>query len=335
MPRYKIILIHGVASFVYRIRRTAIRRSHAKWVVVTGSVGKTIARQTIATMLREVGQTVVSPTSSYVNELGVLCALCSVTDFSFWSPRAWWRLLMNPVVSTGYICIELGADFRLDIPWFLKRFTPYLVVVTARTSQDWTGIVPRVEKTRAKLVAAASGYVLTHESSVGIDYSDVYSFPLYAAEEMRRREGFNNNQTITPFHLNRLEIFSAGASYVVRDTYKVTPLCLEFSLHKALDAIQQKKIFIMTEIRPLLVHLPLLYKNSVPLLRQFDEVYFIGDPQVFRYLQSELPLSYVELADVDTFTIELTARIESGEPLAIGIKTAQFYKMPSLESFGR
>lgn len=342
MSWYKLKLVRLVASCVYIIRYRVIARTPVVWIVVSGTVGKTITRQTIAHSLRAAGASVVSRESNYVNELGVLCTLFDVGPFSLWSLAAWVRLLGNPIVPDTYFCIELGADFCLDIPWFLARFTPQIVVITADTSENWTGVVPTVRVHRLTLAHGATKYVLISDqvtksisevfpaAVVTTTTDDLYSFPKAAARIVCTNEGLVAPLLIVPYQTNRFSVTSVQQSVIIRDLYKVTPVCLQYSLQSTLKAAMPRSIFIMTEIRPSLISYAVLYAPYLAELRACDEVYFIGDKRVYAYLQSKIAIRYLEQENLSIFVLQLKNRIRAGERLAVGIKTAGVYKLTAL-----
>ena len=344
MSRFKLKVVRLIASVVYRLRRRTILRTSVRWVAVSGTVGKTITRQTIAGALGSSGVSVVSRDSNYVNELGVLCTLFDVGSFSLWSVSAWYRLLCNPVKSDSYFCIELGADFCLDIPWFLARFTPYIVVITADTTENWTGMVPKVLSGRLELCRKATGSVFLSnqvtddlqrmfpEAVVSIDNNDLYVFPKKVAGLVCIREGLSEPLQIVPYHKNRFSISYRQQSVILRDVYKVTPVCLAYSLERTLQTAMPRSIFIMTEIRPSLIPYNVLYAPCLAHLRAFDELYFIGDKRVHTHLQRYVVITYVPPQEINQLVKRLEIRIDAGEKLAVGIKTASIYNLRALLS---
>ncbi len=325
MSYRKSLLIRFVASCVYIVRRRSIQKSTNRFVVVTGSVGKTITRQTLAEALRRAGQPVASPQTSYVNEMGILCTLFGVEHFSMRSPKAWWQLLRNQPLQNTYICIELGADFRTDIDWFLRRFDPYAALVTPVTTFNWTGVVPQVAAARARLtVRAACVFSFAARDAVGPDrfYEEVVTM----AAAFLRYENIPVPTSLVPYTEGRWGMKAYAHSAVMFDTYKVTPLCLTDTLMWCLAARECRKISIMTEIRPSLIPLPALYEPVRELLAQIDEVYVVGDCDVYQYVSSFCRATYVTAAEVPMLKHSLQTRIETGEALRIGVKTAAYYE---------
>ncbi|OIP77582.1 MAG: hypothetical protein AUK16_01435 [Parcubacteria group bacterium CG2_30_44_11] len=327
MSRAKVILIRVVASFVYCLRRRAILRVKNKWIVVTGSVGKTIMRQTLAGALRQAKQNVVSLKSNYVNELGVLCTLFQIDNFSIKSLRSWWALLTKSPVSGAYLCIELGADFRTDILWFLKRFLPYAVFETTTCELDWTQVLQEVKVERNTLQHGSTfTYVLD-------DTSEIYVPPVEATKTFLRHEKIELTEEIIPYSSGRLVQQTCQNAEIICDTYKVTPRCLTYSLTRCLNTKSSRKVFLMNEVRPLLVTPAFLYEPILAQLRQLDELYFVGNKQVYAYLKEQLRITYLEGSDVPKWKRVMQERIAGGESLCIGIKVSTYYHLEALREW--
>ncbi len=132
------LLIRIAANSIYLIRLKTLRVSDARFLVFTGTSGKTLARTASAYALHKAGFPVVSPPYGYTNELGIILAALGIESIRLLTPRGIWRVMSARPPQGAYICIELGADWRLDIPWFLKRFRPFGVYIANTSTQEWT-----------------------------------------------------------------------------------------------------------------------------------------------------------------------------------------------------
>jgi hypothetical protein len=132
------ILIRLIADCIYLIHRGAFLATPPRFIVFTGTSGKTLARFATTHALRSAGATVVSPPLGYTNELGLVLAAIGIESVRLTSLAGVRSILRARPDSSAYICIELGADWRYDIPWFLNRFTPHGVCITTTTKTEWT-----------------------------------------------------------------------------------------------------------------------------------------------------------------------------------------------------
>ncbi len=144
--------IRIIADCIYLIRYRTLNTGNVRFLVFTGTSGKTLARTATAYALRKAGFRVISPPYGYTNELGVVLAALGVETLSLLSLEGIQRVIQSNPPSDAYVCIELGADWRLDIPWFLKRFKPYGVFITNTSIQEWTRPLENIWSDKQRLV---------------------------------------------------------------------------------------------------------------------------------------------------------------------------------------
>lgn len=345
MFKFKLILIRTIASLVFFCRSKDLSDSRIKFIVCTGSVGKTIIRRSLVDSLSVKAESkFVTPKTDYCNELGVILAILEIEDFSFFSYSSWVKLFLKKPLKDKFIFIELGADFRLDIQWFLGRWSPYDVILTQATEIPWTKEISKVLASRIKLCRAVTGgeiYIscrdnvhlkILRENKIPfilINHDqDIYSYPSqllinYCEQEIET--------TFIPFLTKRYTRFSLGKGVLIKDTHKVTPVCLAHFLNKLLIEETKEKILIMTEIRPVISNYEEVYKNFIPDLQLVDKIYFYGDKKVYLYLIKKLNnLIWVEKQDIQNIVLNLRRKL-SEDSVTVGIKISSFYELSPLE----
>jgi len=144
-------LVKIIASFIYWTRQEDVKKSRARFIVFTGSSGKTTTRYFIDYTLKQLGYNSISPQAGYTNEIGIVLASLGISDVSLKKISTWKAIFYNLIPKDSFVCIELGADFRTDIPWFLKRFKANVVVLTDSDQRHWFGGRHNIEKDRQAL----------------------------------------------------------------------------------------------------------------------------------------------------------------------------------------
>lgn len=264
---------------------TTVRTLHQsdirpRFVVCTGTSGKTLNRYAIATLLKHTNVPCVSPPQGYTNELGVLLAAVGLETASLWSWRTWRSLLFQPYVE-DWVCIELGADFRADIPWFLKYFSPTVVVCTAEDARDWYPHSARTRIERRTLFASVpdTGFCILSESVqqtvIRPDYalhtvpvrpfiqldSTVTFGPRLTALDVARVFGSHCQEILSPpltidavaWPAHRLTVTTLRTgALLIADTYKSVPLCTNRFVRAAAQVGAAQRILVLGEPYPTL-----------------------------------------------------------------------------------
>jgi len=155
------LLNRAVANILFFLKRKEFNAAKLKFLVFTGTAGKTTLRDAVTHALRTSGVPVQSNQLGYSNELGILLTVFGCSEFSLKNPFAWFSLLKKEMPKDEFVCIELGADFYQDIKWFLKKFTPYAVFVGGVARDSWSRDVKDVSEERKCLLEAVplSGFV--------------------------------------------------------------------------------------------------------------------------------------------------------------------------------
>ena len=331
------ILIRLVATIIYQLRKKTLRNSKARFLVFTGTSGKTLARSATAYALRKKGYTVISPPYGYTNELGIVLAALGIESTKLFSVVGLRRVFFETAQSEAYICIELGADWYPDTRWFLKHFEPFGVCLTNSTRDEWVRKLSTIWEERRLLVAniSSSGFVCYSSQNESIEeikkacsvssvtsyeftstYKDknlfecligasalgVYSpyanlVPyreafgaaitcLYALGVSVSHEDFFSEYKSVAHRLDVTQLTS-GAT-LVADTYKAIPQCTEYVLRLAESIPKEKKIVVLSEMRPIWKNKKEHYNKLLPFLKGFNEVYFIGPPDIMELLSGQL-----------------------------------------------
>jgi UDP-N-acetylmuramyl pentapeptide synthase len=150
------LLTRILANTLFFLKRREFKAAKFKFLIFTGTVGKTTLREAVTYALRELGIPVESNNLGYSNELGVLLTTLGYSELSLKNPLTWFSLLNKKLPTERFICIELGADFYRDIKWFLKRFNPFAVFISGITKDSWSRDVREVFEERKRLLEATS-----------------------------------------------------------------------------------------------------------------------------------------------------------------------------------
>ncbi|OHB23802.1 MAG: hypothetical protein A3J67_02950 [Parcubacteria group bacterium RIFCSPHIGHO2_02_FULL_48_10b] len=155
------LLIRTLANILFFFKRREFKAAKFKFLIFTGTVGKTTLRDAVTYALRQSKIPVESNKFGYSNELGILLTTFDYSEFSLKNPLAWFSLLNKKPPEEAFVCIELGADFYRDIKWFLKKFDPFAVFISGIASDSWSRDVKEVFEERKCLLEAVdqSGFV--------------------------------------------------------------------------------------------------------------------------------------------------------------------------------
>lgn len=151
-----------IANAIFWIKRRGLVSPKVKFLVFTGTVGKTTLRDTVAFGLKRKGYGVESNNLGYSNEVGILLTALGIKKFSAKSIHDWFKLFRTNNKKERFACIELGADFYRDIKWFIKRFTPTAVFISGIAEKDWAGKAEHILSDRKKLLESVpkSGHLI-------------------------------------------------------------------------------------------------------------------------------------------------------------------------------
>lgn len=141
-----------LAEIFYFLKKKALSKNQIKFLVFTGTVGKTTTRHAVAYALKKAGFEVESGPWGYTNEAGIILSIFGIYNFSFWSLSSWRSFLKARISSEKFVCIELGADFRKDIDWFLKKFRPFAVFINGLSQEEWSRDIQEVLIDKQKIL---------------------------------------------------------------------------------------------------------------------------------------------------------------------------------------
>jgi UDP-N-acetylmuramoyl-tripeptide--D-alanyl-D-alanine ligase len=154
-----------ITRFLALSARRAIRREKPTIIAITGSFGKSSAKEAIAIALgaREPNFSIRETRKNYNNEFGV-----PFTVFNVHAPgkdmMKWMRVLWRAVwVGWGFghigaqtLILEMGADHPNDLAWLVGIAPPHLSVVTSvgQAHTEFFGTIDEVAKEKSTLVRA-------------------------------------------------------------------------------------------------------------------------------------------------------------------------------------
>lgn len=151
--------------FLATSSRRAIKREKTMVIAITGSYGKSSAKEAIATALGafEPGSTVRSAKKNYNNEFGVPFTVLNVSAPGK-DPMKWVLVLWRAIwIGWGFgrigaqtLILEMGADRPGDLEWLVGIAPPHLSVVTSvgEAHSEFFGTVEDVAKEKSTLVRA-------------------------------------------------------------------------------------------------------------------------------------------------------------------------------------
>jgi len=126
-------------KILFWIARAVLIQRHPQVVAITGSVGKTSAKDAIATVLK-VKYSVRSSPYNFNNELGVPLTIIGSTRAPGKNPLAWLGILCKgciaaflPVRYPEILVLEMGADKPGDIKYLTRLAPAHVGIVTAIT----------------------------------------------------------------------------------------------------------------------------------------------------------------------------------------------------------
>lgn len=158
------IIIRIIANILFFLKKEEIKNAHFKFLVFTGTSGKTTMKDTVYATLHGLGIPASKSIHGYNNELGIILTILDMQDFSIKNLKDWLRVLNKKGIEDRFICIELGADFYQDTKWFLDKFSPYGVFISSSDSYSWSRDIAKVERDRKKLFlsTASEGFIAYH-----------------------------------------------------------------------------------------------------------------------------------------------------------------------------
>ncbi len=141
---------------------------------------------TLAHALASLGERVVAARTGYTNELGIVLAVFGLTATSLRRASTWRRLLWGSPLTDAWILVELGADFRHDIPWFLRYFSPEAAIMVSESDTHWRKETASVEQERSALLQAVptSGCAIIPSSYRRLSMSAAHTYTVEAMQAM-------------------------------------------------------------------------------------------------------------------------------------------------------
>lgn len=173
------------------MRYPTMRKHRVRFVVFTGTSGKTLARNATTFMLRHAGHRVIHPPFGYTNELGIVLAALGIESVTFFSWKGLKEILHSVPEQDTLACVEIGADWYPDIPWFVRRYSPYGICMTNIATDTWTRGLDTIWKEKQMLIDHLSddGFVVFSRANESIerihalDVSKARTYPFTVATE--------------------------------------------------------------------------------------------------------------------------------------------------------
>lgn len=141
-----------VSEYLYILKKAELKKDFLKFLVFTGTAGKTISRQFVFQLLKNFHFDAESQPQGYTNKIGIILSALSFEKFSFKKFSYWQKFYKAKINKKKFILIELGADFRNDINWFLKKWKPFAVFLTALSEEPWIRDIKEIVEEKIKLL---------------------------------------------------------------------------------------------------------------------------------------------------------------------------------------
>ena len=159
------MLVKSIQRFLASAARRAIKRERPTIVAITGSVGKSSAKEAIAVALgaREPGTDVRATIRNYNNEYGLPFTIFNVRAPGR-DPFAWLTVLWRAFwvgwgmgrIGAATLVLEMSADHKGDLSWLTSIARPDISVVTAiaPAHAEYIGTLDEIAHEKATLVRA-------------------------------------------------------------------------------------------------------------------------------------------------------------------------------------
>lgn len=145
------------------LARTVVSRYRPKIVAITGSIGKTSAKEAVVCVLQKKYRVGYSE-ENYNNEIGLPLVILGVKSpgksLIGWLNviRAWFRVMGDGVDYPQVLVLEMGVDRRGDMDYLLSIVTPDISVVThvSESHMEFFGSLKAIAKEKGKIVSVLS-----------------------------------------------------------------------------------------------------------------------------------------------------------------------------------
>lgn len=359
----------------------------------TGTVGKTTMRDTVSYVLKEFGLNVRSSNLGYTNELGIILSTFGIYNFSLLNLTDWINLFRANIADKSYVCIELGADFYYDIPWFLKYFKAHAVFISGIYDKPWSGDIDKIANQRRLLLESVKGdgiivinqddpgaaklltdskinceikKISTNDGATSSDlilsnpkqdiknyieigddsyleqiivntcndeYTISFNQPILDAQlyaigcavifvEMYYPQfKFEISQILNNWKFSNLRLnwsFAKGGAAILEDSYKSTPMCLNWIIDQVNTIDCRHKILVMSEMRPLSKSADKFYSNLQLKLNQFDDIFFAGDHNIYKkYFENEIRVRFVDTVEYEGLALSILKNCRKGDLIVV------------------
>jgi UDP-N-acetylmuramyl pentapeptide synthase len=233
------------------------------------------------------------------------------------------NLLIKSIPSHGFVCYSSQNDSLKKIK-VSHSFTSSLFYEFSVSFKDTDHFVYFVENSDILLNSSFAG-LLPYREAFGTALTCLCALGVSISSD----DFFSEYKPVT----DRLLItqLTSGA-VLVADTYKAIPQCTEYILRLASSIQKEKKVLILSEMRPIWKNKEIHYKQLVPLLKHFTQVYFIGPPDVTKILSHQLQnLQIIENENQYKDIVEKITTKSDAETLYV-VKGAGYYHFSNLVS---
>lgn len=154
-----------IISFLATSARRAVRREKPAIIAITGSYGKSSAKEAIAIAVgaREPGSVIRASLKNFNNEFGLPFTILNVSAPGR-DPLKWFKVLLRAAwIGWGFgrigataLILEMGADHPGDLRWLVGIAPPNIAIVTAvgEAHSEFFGSIEAVAEEKSVLVRA-------------------------------------------------------------------------------------------------------------------------------------------------------------------------------------
>lgn len=189
-------------------------------------------------------------------------------------------LLIKKISPYGFVCFSSQNDSLEKIKG-IQHLTPSLFHEFIVSPKDINHFVYSINN-KAMQFRSTLADLLPYREAFGAALTCLHALDISTSSE----DFFSEYKPVTDrLHITEL----ASGATLLADTYKAIPQCTEYVLRLARSIPKEKKIVILSEMRPIWKNKEQHYNQLVPLLKDFTQVYFIGPPDITELLSSQLP----------------------------------------------
>lgn len=230
--------------------------------------------------------------------------------------------LIKNISSQGFMCCSYYNDSIKKIKNIVPTISLYEVTVSQEKIDSFVYSIVGSKKMKYN---SSFGGMFPYREAFGAALTCLYSLGVTISSE----DFFSEYQPVA----GRLSVIrlDSGAT-LIADTYKAIPQCTEYVLKLAMLMQKEKKIIILSEMRPIWKNKEYHYNQIALLLKSFTEVYFIGPQDIAKLLSAKLSNLYIIESEDKYEDLVKKITLNSNSETLFVIKGAGYYHFSDVVS---